>query len=327
MKFKRFRYNLITIGLVAIIACCVALPLVTGGSSDINQGTSIEDSVVDDTVMDEIPEDIVPGEDVDDEEGEEEEDEEEVEIPSSPIELIEYSFNMLYQGKGFEADYNQTVVNLAMGIAVTQSCTGKIFRNGKDSLQENYFWSTYTGIGSDQVKNYYQYFNVDRTNNTFSSGTTGDYSKDKKTYNLANGSISQSSIKEGYDKYVILLGDENPLPVPQTKNKSRKDSVSDPVEVEEKNVLYYDIEVTYNLKNVPDAMKNYYGSTGQLTNIRYNSLTVIFRINAQNGKMKKITRIEKMLGDNALAKNVDSTSTTIMTFKNVDKEQTIVIPQ
>lgn len=319
MKFKRFRYNLIVIGLIAIICCCVAFPLVTGGSDDINQGEIIEN-----------PEEgggdegiIVPPE-----EDEEEEIEEDKFLYEKPADLINYAIDLLYNGEGFYSTYTQTVTNttnvLGQSISVPQYAKGNIIRSNNLSLQEGYFWSTYTGIGSDQTKNCYQFYYIDKDNDKFIEGTTSSYNKDNMTYDLSKGSSSTMSYQDGMDKYFFLIGDGFPL---VTSTKKGDIAYSDKIVEDSFDRTYREIKIIYNVNNVPQKMKDFYSTTGQLTDINYTDLTITYKINVDTGKIASMTRTEKMTAKNPqMGVTVSSTAITTQYFSSVDKAQTIVCP-
>ena len=318
MKFKKFRYNLITIGLIAIICCCVALPIVTG-SVEVNQGSIEEPS--DDVILPIEPSDPEnPDNDVEDEDQVEEE-----EIPSSASDLIAYSLNLLYNGKGFKSAYTQNITNVAnilgTDFKVVQSVKGNVIRNGADSLQENYFWSNWTGPGKEQLKNEYQFYYIDGKSKKLTYGSTQDYSKDKMTYNLAAGNSTEITLAEGYDKFYYFVGDDFLMKAPQTK---KGDIIYSDKEISN----YREIQVIYNIKNVPKNLIESYGSTGQLKDIEFNKLTITYKINIKTGKMMCITKNQNMTATNpAMGVRVTSTVSSTQTFSSVDKEQNVVCPK
>lgn len=315
MKFKRFRYNLIVSGLVAIMGCCIAIPVISGGKSDTNQGTTITDPEI---VEEDINNDIT-----DFEENNEEDYEEETSIfeDMSSVELINYAIDKLYNGKGYYSTYKQEAYNVttAFGASITvpQRAVGTIIRSGRNSLQENYFYSEYNQIKADELKRFYQYYYVDRDNNTFIEGITSSYDYKNMTYDMTSGSKQTMSYDEFVERYCMLYGDSFPI----TTNPKKGDVIySDKIDGN-----YRTIEVNYNVNNLPKCVKDLYGITGQLKNINYQSLKYTYKINLKNGKMVSAKRVEKIA---AVAAGFPSemTTTTTQFFKSVDEEQTIIEP-
>lgn len=315
MKFKKLRYNIIVVGLVAIISCCVALPLFTGSpdSSGLGDGEAevpgIEEPI-DDPNVEEDPSEF------DNEDGDDEEDEEGFEYYKA-LDLINYSVNLLYTGKGFSCTFTQTSVNTAasVGLKVPQYSKGKIVRSGNVFLEETYLWSTYTGPKSEQTKNYCQVLYGDKSSDKIIDGMTYNYDYNKMTYDSASLNVSELSYQEGLNKYLIVIGDSYPI------KTTKKDSVySDKVDGN-----YREIRVQYDVGSLSSSFKNYFGSTGQMTNINYGSLEVVYKINIKTGKMYSITRTEKLSGVSCGFSTV-TTSTTVHKFTSVDKEQTIESP-
>lgn len=316
MRFKRFRYNLIVGGLVAIVGCCVALPVISGGKNDTNQGTTINDSSIVEENTNEDEFDII------DEEFDEDED---VSIyeDMSAVELIKHSVDKLYNGKGYYSTYTQTAITESTGMTIPQYAKGIIVRSGKNSLQENYFYTGYSGVGSGSLKRFYQYYYVNRDNNTFTDGVTYSYDKDKMTYDMSCGSRTTMSYDEFIQNYCMLYGDSFPI----TTNPKKGDVIySDRIDGS-----YRIIEVNYNVKNIPSCVKDLFGITGQLKNINYTSLKYTYKISLRTGNMVSSSRIEK-ISANATGVPVLGTVATQMTmtttqyFKSVDEEQTIVEP-
>ena len=314
MRFKKFRYNLIIVGLVAIIGCFIALPLITGGQSDVNQGSTIEDIANE-------PEIVQPEEEFENNEFEEdEEDESDFFEDMSNLELLNYSLDKLYNGKGFYSTYTQNAYNATsvMGttVNVPQRCVGTIVRSGRNSMQESYFYSEYSGIKADELKRFYQYDYVDRDTNTFTQGQTSSYNYQNMTYDMSVGSRVSMSYDAAVAKYRIFYGDTFPI----VTNPKKGDIV-----IAKTSGNYKTIEVTYNVKNVPNCVKEVYGITGQLKNINYQSLKITYKINLKNGKMVSMVREEKLSAIAAGFNSVMDTKT-VQNFKSVDEEQTIVQP-
>ena len=314
MKFKKFRYNLIIVGLVAIIGCFVALPLITGGASDVNQGIILEEEPAEEVenIEDFIPED-------------EESDEEEYSIfeDMSNVELLNYAIDKLYNGKGFYSTYTQEACNVTSvagvgSVSVPQRCKGTITRSGKNSLQEYYYYSEYSGIKADELKRFYQFDYVNRDNGTFTQGKTSTYDYQKMTHDMSKGSKTTMSYEEGVSKFVLLYGDEFPI----VTNAKKGDIIT---VINNGDSDYRTLEVKYNVNNLPKSVKDLFGITGQLQNINYKSLKIVYKINLNNGNMVSMKRVEQIT---AVVAGFPSelTTTTTQNFKSVDKEQTIIEP-
>lgn len=311
MKFKKLRYNIIVVGLIAIVSCCVAFPLVAGGGTSTNQGQ------IEEPIIDQIDEPEVEPDDI--EIDEEDCDEENSFEYYKAIDLIDYSIDLLYNGKGYSSTYTQTCLNTASAvgtkITVPQYSKGKITRSGNKSLQETYLWSTYTGIGADQTQNFFQYYYTDKDNDVFMDGITKNYDKDAMTYDAGSLQSNQMSYADGMNKWLVLYGDS--FPVKTTKK--------DTIYSDKTTGNYREIKVIYDVKNLSSNVKEFFGTTGQMTNINYTNLEMIYKINIKTGKMYSITRIEKLSGRAAGFDSVTS-STTKQTFTSVDKEQDIKMP-
>lgn len=278
MKFKKFRYNLIVFGLVAIIAFAFALPLFTSQPLlDEIGGAEVEDF---------DPQDA--SEDPQEEEDEEDEEENDEFMTFKAIDWLNYSLDLLYNGQGFECSYLQTSLNTAHtpvgDVPVTQNIKGLIKRNGKNSLEESYYWSDFNGLAAikDRLPKCYKYYYVDRDNNKIYAGATGVYDKDAMTYDMSKGDFREFSLKEGLDKFVFLMGDE--FVIKTTKNE---------IYNYKKTNKQVEISVKYKLENVPQRIKDSFTSTGELSNINYKSLSINYVIDAKTGKMKSMTKTEE----------------------------------
>ncbi len=328
MRFKKLRYNLIMFGLVAIVGCSVAIPLTSTPIIDGNHGMV-------DPETPEIPD--VPGI-----EGEDKDDpnyEEDKFLLTGDFDLINYSINMLYNGNGFNAVFNQTLMNNAtvMGqtIPALQSAVGNLKKNKTHSLEEAFYYADVPPIGGDQVKNHYEYKYIDNINQTFQKGNskTGDangsnYDYKNKTYNLTGGDFENLTLDQAYDKHCVLVGDSYTV---QTNVKTVfSKGVVETIE-DEKFGKYRSIEINYDVSKLPARVLQNFGSTGQLTNIKYDSpygYKVIYKINLNTGKMISLTRVEAFTGYNPQYKaSMQSKATTTYTFLSVDREQEIVCPK
>ena len=317
MKFKRFRYNLIVFGLVAIVGCCVSLPVITGGESSINQGSSLED------VLEPIPEDEIElG--MEEEINDEELDEEESFADMSDVELISYAMDKLYNGKGYSSVVNHTVITTAAGMTVPQYVKGTIVRNGKDSLQEYYYYSSYSGIGSESLKKYYEYNYINRAKGTYAEGISYTYDQNAMTH--GDCSVTNMTYQDAMDKYLIFWGDSFPV------GASRKNGDSFIKDEIDKSGKYRTIVVQNNISKLPKCIKDSFSITGQLKGINYSDYTVTYKINIKTGKVYSISRKEKFSATASGIPVLGTVGTTMeisvtQVFKSVDEEQTIVVPK
>lgn len=316
MKFKKLRYNIIVVGLIAIVSCCVAFPLIVGGGNSTNQGQIDEPGIeepIDDPIID--PEDPEDPDDNDDEDNE---------VDSGfeyykAADLIAYSVNLLYNGKGYSSTYSQVCLNtadaLGTKISVPQYSKGKITRSGNKSLQETFLWSSYTGIGSDQTQNFFQFYYTDKDSDKFIDGSTNNYNVDAMTYDAASLKFNEMSYAEGMNKWLVLYGDSFPI------KTTKKDTIFS----DKTTGNYREIKVSYDVKSLSKNVKEFFGTTGQMSNINYTGLEMTYKINIKTGKMYSITRTEKLSGK-AAGFNAVTSCTTKQTFTSVDKEQNIKIP-
>lgn len=314
MKFKKLRYNIIVVGLIAIVSCCVAFPLIVGGGNSTNQG-QIDDPTIEEPIDDPIDDPVDP-EDPDDSDDEDEDNGFEY---YKAADLIDYSVKLLYSGKGYSSTYTQTCLNTADAIGakitVPQYSKGKITRSGNKSLQETYLWSSYSGIGSDQTQNFFQFYYTDKDNDKFIDGSTSNYNKDSMTYDASSLQYNEMSYADGMNKWLVLYGDS--FPVKTTKK--------DTIYSDKTTGNYREIKVIYDVKGLSKNVKEFFGSTGQMTDINYTGLEMVYKINIKTGKMYSVTRIEKLSGK-AAGFNAVTSCTTKQTFTSVDKEQDIKVP-
>jgi len=309
MKFKKFRYNLIVVGLIAIVGCAIIFPLFTAQPMESGFGETEIEQELDPTVNE--------NEEINEDEEEVEENDEFLSFKA--VDWLEYSIDLLYNGKGFESTFTQIILTntevAGIKISVPQNSKGTIKRSGKNSLEEAYFWSTWDGIKSDQLKNSYQYFYINRDTDTMCRGETKSYDKDKMTYDMSSGKVETYTYQEGMDKFLFMAGDDLQL----TTNKNEI------YEYTKKNNTV-EIKAVYKIENIPDSYKKFFGTTGQLNDISYKSLIVTYTIDMTTGKMKSITRTEVLTGT-SMGVNATMNITTKQIFQKVDEDVEIVQPK
>ena len=313
MSFKKLRYNLLVIGLVALICCYIGMSfLFTDSSMNINQGNTEGN----------IDEGLVDGDDLD-EDGNNEEPPEGVEIPSDAIGLIQYGLDIIENGNGYESTFNTTIVNEAVGVSAVQYVDGKV-KKGVNSLgqsvsiEENYYHSNESGVAGNMVANFFKGFYVNNETGMTQVATTSDYDPSAQTYNLANADLNKTvPTSDALDEYKILQGLGYPINVTKSNCIITRDNTQN------KNVRIITIKIT-NFASLSQEFLDFLTCTGGMKNIDYASIEISFTINKNNGYITKIQRTENFTATainipvlGSVSVNVQAT--TIQSFKNMNQ--------
>ena len=314
MSFKKLRYNLLVIGLIALICCYIGMTFifVDSKSIDVNQGNiqGADDPVVDDEQLDEDGNNDAPAEDA--------------VIPTEAIELIQYGLDIIANGNGYTSTFNTTIVNEAVGVSAVQYVDGKISKgvNSKGesvSVEENYYYSTESGVAGSMVANFFKGFYVNQTAGTTQVATTKDYNASAQTYNLANADINKiMSTQDALNEYKILQGQGFPIDITKTNCIITKDDTSN------KNVRIITVKIR-DFSSLSQNFLDFFSSTGQMQDINYSSIVISFTINKHNGYITKVQRTENFTSTavnvpvlGSVGVNVQAT--TIQSFKNMNKD-------
>lgn len=317
MNFKKLRYNLIVIGLVALVACYLGMSFLLSqpanagdpGSNAGNSGIIVEPEPPEDD-----PNEEEPGEDVN--------------VPIDPWELLEFSLDILNNGKGYESTFKSAVVNTAHTtgfgpVPATQYMDGKVIRGvnskgEKVSVEENYFYSFESGMAAGSVANYFKGFYVNNDTGMTQVGITSDYNYKNQTFNLANASRNQTMTTENaLSEFKILQGLDFPIKINKNTVKIINNDTS--------GKTYREIAVVYkNPASLPRNYIDYYTCSGQMKDVKYSSLTITFKIHNKTGNIYSIKREEAFNATAINAPVIDtcpltSKVTTVQTFTKMNK--------
>lgn len=318
MSFKKWKYNLIALFLVAIIGCYVGFSVVKQDA--IQQETEAEDpiqgggdEIIDPDISgdDEVVDSDISFEDMD------------------KLELVNYSLNQVYYGEGFLATMTQTAVTtttaLGAKIVATQYVDGIFTKNKEASLGEYYYYfdaNKTPSLAMDSMQSNYEFRYLSGDN--FVGGTTNTFNRTDKTYDLSTGTITTMTRAEAYNKFKYLDS--------ETLNICKGGSEQSLIPKKSYKIMratdksnYRQIDVTFDTSQLDEDFKQAFGATGQLQNISYNSLKITFKINLKNGKLLSMV-LNEQINAKALGFDTSIEAKTTYTFKSVNKEQEIVCP-
>lgn len=313
MSFKKIRYNLIVIGLVALVCCYMGMSIFFApASGNINNSGSAQDEP--------IEEPLLPDED------EEDGDDQEIEIPSDAIELINYGLDILNNGKGYESTYTASIVNVPSGIDTKpeQKLKSIISRgvNSKGenvSIQKDFYSSDYYGVGDTMLARYFRGFYDNQTTGKVNVVETSDYDVKAQTYNLEKASRNEVvSMDDVINEFKVVYTRDYPIIFTKTNCRVlTDDSRSNPV--------YRTICVSVNIDSLSQNYLDFYTSTKQMKDINYKEVKVTFNIAKKTGYIYSIKRTETL---EATALNVPVLGTMGVkssikieqVFKNINKE-------
>lgn len=321
MSFKKWKYNLIALFLVAIIGCYVGFSVIKQDTTQ--QQTEAEDPIQggDDIVID--PDDS----------GNEDEDPDNSGISfedMDKLELLNYSLNQVYYGEGFYATMTQSSVTtttaLGAKVTATQYVDGIFAKNKDCSLGEYYYWfdaNNTPSLAMDSMQSSYEFRYL--SGDSFVGGITNTFDRSKKTYDLSKGSISTMTATEAYNKFKYLDSDCLSICKGRTEKALVPKKSYSIIKVTDKS-NYRQLDVTFKTEQLDENFKQSFGATGQLQNISYNSLKITFKINLNNGKLLSMILNEQM-NATALGFATSIEAKTTYTFKSVNKAQEIICPQ
>lgn len=324
MNFKKVRYNLIVIGLVALVCCYMGMSIFFAPStSNINNTGSAQEEPVDDTLF---PDDDYDNEDYDDEDYDDESD-----IPTDGMELINYGLNILNNGSGYECILTSSIINapnVPMDISPVQNLTGVIARGvnskgEKVGYEKNFYYSNYSGTGGGSLARYFRGFYDKQTTGQVDVLETADYNPTALTYNKNAARLSETvSSDAALEKYKILYTKDFPL----TFN-AKTCTITDDNPKADKNKRT--ITVVYKVAALPQVYGEYYMTTGEMRDVKYQSVKITFVINKKNGYIMSIERNEMFtataVGIEVLGTiGITSSIQTKQTFSNMNKD--VVIP-
>lgn len=314
MSFKKLRYNLLVIGLVALICCYIGMnflfaPAPLGINDGASQGEEDDDIIIDDNIK---------------EDGNDEEPPADVEIPTDAIELIQYGLDIINSGNGYTSTISTTINNEAVGVTAIQYVDGKVSKgvNSKGeevSVEENYYHSNASGPAAGMVANFFKGFYVNETAGTTQVAFTNDYDASAQTYNIANAYRNETvATADALSEFKILQGQGFPIKITKRNVNITQDNTRN------KNVRIITVKVT-DFSSLSDNFIDFFASTGQMKDINYSYLEIKFTINKNNGYITKIQRNETftatavnvpVLGSVGVTSNVSVTQS----FQNMNKQ-------
>lgn len=289
MSFKKIRYNLIVIGLVALVCCYMGMSIFFApASSNINNSGAAQEEPIEDTLL--------PDED--------DGDDEKKEIPTNAIELINYGLDILNNGLGYESTYTSKITNAPNGIPLSedpvQMLRGSVSRGvnskgEKVALQKDFYYSSYHGTGDSMLARYFRGFYDNQTTGKVNVVETSDYDVNAQTYNLENATRNNVvSIDDAINQFKVIYTQGFPITITEDNCNVVKDD-------KRSSENYRIITVSINLGSLSQNYLDFYTSTDQMKNITYKKCEITFAINKKTGYIYKITRNELL---DATAKNI-----------------------
>ncbi len=325
MKPKSVRYNIICFSLVALCAAHIGVgffvPTILQGAN------SSQDSQITDSVTPNVDSDITDSPSTS----------ESQQLPTDPIELINYALDIYNNGKGSLSRFNFIVQNSGVlpkeyggfGAHVTQYATGRIARTPTQNLEESYFY--YGGIGdstiegllvsNDLVKFGYRAINVDLARDSIDCVETPEININTNEANCSNWSYNLGSkttrsaynVANGKNRFKVIYSMEFPLVISY-----------DTVEITDINIRkdpqYKYITVSYKLDKLPEMLNDYYMANSALRTVSYSSYTMEFKISKKTGRLSQYVRREAFKSYGLKGKlEISSNATFTQTFETMDK--------
>ncbi len=325
MTFKKWKYNLLVIALIAIIGFYIGMSFFVFEDSvpGAQQGDS-SGSV--------LPDDNVPPPDIEiDDDYDEEDDGEEIILPTDPLKLVNYGISLINDGKGYKSTISQTMTNTAKtpvgDVDATQHIVGDISKGvnseGQQVSVENfYFYSFETGLAANQVANYYRGIYVNYDTQKGQIAFTSAYNYTDKSYDLSQASRNDQnvSLESITDEFGIIQGEGFPLTL-NVKNATVTSNNTN------KSKIYQYITIVFDRASLPESYKNYWLSNGQLSNLQYTSdVAFEFTIHKETGAITQIVRTENFSANvtySGMNVTVATNVVTIQNFSSINKSLTL----
>lgn len=289
MNFKKLRYNLIVIGLVALVCCYMGMSIFFApASSNVGNSGSAQEEPIEDI---EIPEEPDDGDDDGDDE------DEETNIPTDAIELINYAIDIMNDGLGYECNYNSAITNTPTSMSnmnPVQNLSSVITRGvnskgEKVGTQKDFYYSSYSGVGDSMLARYFRGFYDNQTTGQVNVIETTDYNVSNKTYNAANAYRNDvMSIDDVINEFKIIYTQKYPIKFTKKNCTIIKDD-------SKKSKTYRTITVSVKLDSLSQEYLDFFTSTKQMKGIDYKKVEVTFVIKKSNGYISKIKRNELLM--------------------------------
>lgn len=313
MTFKKWKYNLLVIGLIALIGCYIGMSLFIFNDTNlgVQQGGTGEVTLPDDDVEPPVMDDE------DDENGEE------VILPTDPLKLVNYGLNLIATGKGYQSSFSQTMTNTAVGVSVVQSVNGTISKgvnsNGETVSVENfYFHSDASGLAASMVANYYRGIYVNYDTNEAQIAFTPAYNWEQQTYDLSQANRNDLTTKDSVlEEFGVIQGEGFPIALTSANASVTRDN-------KESSKVYRYITIKVKPAYLSTGYQNYWLSNGQLSNLSYGSegVEITFTIHKETGAITQINRSEAFTANtdyNGMTVSVTSQVTTTQKFSTINK--------
>lgn len=324
MNFKKIRYNLIVIGLVALVLCYMGMSVffVPSSGNISGPGSAQEEPIEDPTSPDDVSGDDETGDDeIDDE----------TDIPTDAIELINYALDILNNGAGYESTYTSSITNTPtsmQNIKPVQNLSSVITKGvnskgEKVGIQKDFYYSSYSGVGDSMLARYFRGYYHNQTTGQVNIIETSDYNSTAKTYNKDAAYRNEvKSYDEIIDEFKIIYTQSFPLKFTKKNSTIIKDD-------SKSSKTTRTITVSVKIDSLSQEYLDFYTSTKQMKDIKYQKVEVTFVINKNTGYITKIKRNELL---NSTAINIPVLGSMAMqssisieqSFKNMNKE--IVLP-
>lgn len=317
MTFKKWKYNLLMIILIAIIGCYMGMTVFMSNDTALGVQQGGTEQLLPEE--DEDAPELVVGDD-----DEEDEEEDEFIMPAGALDAVLSGINLLNNGEGYESTFSQTMTNTAMGMTVLQNTVGTIKKGvnskGESVSVENFFlYSNETGVAASQVANYYRGIYVNYDTGAAQIAITPNYNYSTQTYDLSGATRNdQTSIDGVLSEFGIIQGQGFPL----TLSRNSVTVTSD----DNKSKVYRDVTLAYQVSALSQGYKQYWISNGQLNNLSYtgSTISITFRIQKKTGAITQIVRSESFKASmNYIGMNIE-VSTNVRTVQKFTKVDSLV---
>ncbi len=336
MKARKIRYTIITTFLVLLFGAYIGLDLYTNSNAQAtNVPTNSQGEV-----------DLNPNEDI---EFNTPPTSQTAKIPSDSIDLINYALDIYNNGKGssstlaMEVNISGTIdlASLHVNCGFTQHVNGNLCRNGKESLEEEWFYfdsarpADVKDILTDVIVRFnaakigYRAINTDQANDKVILVETKKADPFARTYDLNDATAAKGewNYQDGINRFKVLFADDFALPINNNTVEIRKNDLR-------KDPDYVYIKVEYDLDDLPEDLDYYYQANATLQKVEYSSYAYEFKIHKKTGKLKQIIRTEKFkayryfdipdLGK--LTMDINGEVSYVQSFQTMDKAAVIKKP-
>ncbi len=341
MKSRKVRYAIITTFLVLVFGAYIGMDLYTYSTT-----SAINDPVVEQGGAEQDPSIGVGGDD----EFNDDSTSEKVNLPSDPIDLINYGLNIYNNGKGSTSTLKYTLEAygtldmqlLHLNCGFSQHMDGNLIKTSTESLEEEWFYfdsifpADIKSLATEMLLKFkaakigYRAINADQANDKVTLVETKKADEKTKTYDLNDSTATKGewNYQEGTGRFIALLADDFPLEISYDTVQIRKNDVR-----KDKDYAY--ITVSYVLDRLPSDydyyhIVNIYDDLSRKTRVTFTGYDFEFKINKKTGKIKQITKTENFntyyapkSKDGPIVFNINVRSSYVQTFQTMDKTPVI----